>query len=129
MNVGSIACFYKKLKEVLKMPEDVQTQEAVVEVEAVVNIKNFSTIPNSNSEFCVYTYKAEYETYSQIFRSGFFNPAYSFLNVGDTIRVFRFDLEKNLTHLLQFVVMDVDKINKTVKVATIANHNLVTKVI
>ena len=41
------------------MPE---TQPKKSEVEAVVNIKNFSTIPNSNSEFCVYTYMEEYET-------------------------------------------------------------------
>ena len=108
------------------MPEEIGT---VVEMEAVCNNKNFSTIPNSNSEFCIYTYKAEYETYNQLLRPGFFNPAASFVNVGDTIRVFRFDLEKNLTHLLEFVVVKTDKINRLVTVAGITNNNLEKKII
>ena len=108
------------------MPE---TQPKKSEVEAVVNIKNFSTIPNSNSEFCVYTYKAEYETPDQISRPGFFNAAYSFLNTGDAIRVFRFDQEKNLTHFMQYIVYKVDKINKKVTVAAIAKNNLDNRVV
>lgn len=109
---------------------DEQTKEVVnVEVEAVANPKNFTNIPNSNSEFCVYTYKAEYESYSQITRPGFFNTAALFLNVGDTIRVFRLNMEKKLEHYMVYVVMDVDKINRTVVVANIANHNLTKKVI
>lgn len=108
------------------MPEEIGP---VVEMEAVCNNKNFSTIPNSNSEFCIYTYKAEYETYNQLLRPGFFNPAASFVNVGDTIRVFRFDLEKNLTHLLEFVVVKTDKINRLVTVAGITNNNLEKKII
>lgn len=108
------------------MPE---VQSKKPEIEAVVNIKNFSTIPNSNSEFCVYTYKAEYETPDQITRPGFFNAAYSFLNTGDTIRVFRFDLEGNLTHYLQYIVYKVDKINKKVTVAALAKNNLDNRVV
>lgn len=108
------------------MPEE---QSKKPEMEAVVNIKNFSTIPNSNSEFCVYTYKAEYETPDQITRPGFFNAAYSFLNTGDTIRVFRFDLEGNLTHYLQYIVYKVDKINKKVTVAALAKNNLDNRVV
>lgn len=91
-----------------------------VEKEAVANIKNFTTIPNSIAEFCIYTYKAEYETCDQISRNGFFNSAYSFLNVGDTIRVFRFDESKKLSHILEYVVVDVDKITKQVSVITTA---------
>ena len=108
------------------MPE---VQSKKPEMEAVVNIKNFSTIPNSNSEFCVYTYKAEYETPDQITRPGFFNAAYSFLNTGDTIRVFRFDLEGNLTHYLQYIVYKVDKINKKVTVAALAKNNLDNRIV
>ena len=108
------------------MPE---VQSKKPEMEAVVNIKNFSTIPNSNSEFCVYTYKAEYETPDQITSPGFFNAAYSFLNTGDTIRVFRFDLEGNLTHYLQYIVYKVDKINKKVTVAALAKNNLDNRVV
>lgn len=110
------------------MPEENGPVEVNVEIDAIANPKNFSTIPNSNSEFCVYTYKAEYETYNQVVRPGFFNSASGFLNVGDTIRVFRFDLEKHLTHYLEFVVMDVDKINKTVVLAMLTQANLANKV-
>ena len=60
------------------MPEEKQVP---VEVDAVCNNKNFTTIPNSNSEFCIYTYKAEYESYTQLTKPGFFNPAYSLLRV------------------------------------------------
>ena len=110
------------------MPVEEGPVEVNVEIDAIANPKNFSTIPNSNSEFCVYTYKAEYETYNQIVRPGFFNSASGFLNVGDTIRVFRYDLEKKLTHYLEFVVMDVDKINKTLVLAMLSQHNLVNKI-
>jgi hypothetical protein len=110
------------------MPVD-ESPEVISEIEAVANIKNFTTIPNSVAEFCIYTYKAEHETYTQVMRPGFFNSAFSFLNVGDTIRVFRFDVDKKLTHLLEFIVMDVDKIGKTVTVATLTNNNLEKKVL
>lgn len=109
------------------MPEE--KQQVTVEVEAVCNNKNFTTIPNSNAEFCIYTYKAEYESYTQLTRPGFFNPAYSFLNVGDTVRVFRFETgtPRKLTHYLEFIVVEVDKITKEVFVATIGNHKLDNK--
>lgn len=108
------------------MPEE---KQLTLELEAVCNNKNFSTIPNSNSEFCIYTYKAEYETYNQLTRPGFFNPAHTFLNTGDTIRVFRYDLEGNLTNYLENIVMHVDKINKKVVTAGAVNLNLEKKVI
>lgn len=112
------------------MPEEKQAP-ASVEVEAVCNNKNFSTIPNSNSEFCIYTYKADYESYVQLTRPGFFNPACLFLNVGDTIRIFRFEegTPRRLTHYLEYVVVSVDKINKEVVTATVANHNLDKKTV
>lgn len=125
MNSGSSSLFLQHQRRV-QMPEE---QKPVVEMEAVVNIKNFTTIPNSTADFCIYTYKAEYETYTQITRPGFFNPAYSFLNPGDTIRVFRFDSTKKLTHFLEYIVMYVDKIQKTVTVASLSNNNLEKKLI
>ena len=111
------------------MPEEEKKQPTPVIIDLVANIKNFSTIPNSNSEFCIYTYKAEFETMDQVNRPGFFNPAYSFLNVGDMIRLFRFDLEKNLTHYFQYVVVSVDKITKKVKVATVENVKIENRLI
>lgn len=110
------------------MPE-AQPMEVNVEQDAIANPKNFSTIPNSNSEFCIYTYKAEVESYDQICRPGFFDSAALFLNVGDTIRVFRFSIEKELTHYLEYVVMFVDKINRKVKVAVLEKNNLEKKVV
>lgn len=110
------------------MPETAEKKVAV-EMDAVCNIKNFTTIPNSTADFCIYTYKAEYETYNQLVRPGFFDAAYSFLNVGDTIRVFRFTPDKKLTHYLEYIVMTVDKINHKVVVANIANNNLEKKII
>lgn len=109
------------------MPEKNETQ-LTLELEAVANNKNFTTIPNSTSEFCIYTYKADYESYNQITRPGFFDPAYSFLNAGDVIRVFRFE-DKKLVNLLEFVVMEVDKTLRKVIVATLSNTNLERKVI
>lgn len=111
------------------MPVEESSEVVKVDIDAVANIKNFSTIPNSNSEFCIYTYKAEYETYNQLTRVGFFNPAYSFLNVGDTIRVFLFNIHKELTNYLEYLVVSVDKINKKVVVATITNQNIEKKII
>lgn len=110
------------------MPEGQEELKGVdIEKDAVANPKNFSTIPNSNSEFCVYTYKAECESYNQINRPGFFNSAALFVNKGDTIRVFRFDTEKNLVNYLVYIVMSVDKINRTVTVATAENINLANR--
>lgn len=108
------------------MPE---TQEATVDItkDAVANVKNFTTIPNSTADFCIYTYKAEHESVSQITRAGFFDSAALFLNVGDCIRVFRFDDLKNLTNYLELIVLNVDKINRKVSVASLVNHNLENK--
>lgn len=111
------------------MAEKVEEQTVVIEAEAVANTKNFTTIPNSNSEFCIYTYKAEFESYNQIMRPGFFNTCVYFLNPGDVIRTFRLDLDKKVTHYLEFIVMEVDKITKNVVVAVTANHNLEKKVL
>lgn len=107
------------------MPEETKT----VEAKLIANTKNFTTIPNSVAEFCIYTYKAEYETYTQVTRAGFFNSAYSFLNKGDIIRVYLFNSKKDLTNYLEYVVMDIDKINKEVTVAIIENVNLEKKIV
>ena len=99
-------------------------EQAIKEPELIAVTQNFTTIPNSNSEFCIYTYKAETESLSQIARQGFFDSANAFLNVGDTIRVFRFNFEKKLTNYLEHIVMDVDRINKKVITATVLQVNL-----
>lgn len=107
-----------------KAPE---IKENEVGVELVANPKCFTTIPNSNSEFCIYTYKAEFEPYSQVMRKGFFNPAHTFLNVGDTIRVFRFSTDRVLINYIEFIVTAVDKISKTVDAVSILQSNVSKK--
>ena len=110
--------------------ETVQTPEQQpIEVEALCNNTNFTTIPNSTAEFCIYTYKAEHETHSQVLRPGFFDPAYSFVNVGDTIRVFRYNFDKVITHYMEFIVMKVDKVTREVRVAIVSNTKLENKII
>lgn len=110
------------------MPEETTEKKiTVADIAAVANNKNFTTIANSNSEFCIYTYKAEYETYYQLVRPGFFNPAYSFLNPGDVIRIFRFESKTKLVGYIEVIVTDVDKVTKSVKVALIRSDNLVNK--
>lgn len=105
----------------------VEVKENEVGVELVANPKCFTTIPNSNSEFCIYTYKAEFEPYNQVMRKGFFNPAHTFLNVGDTIRVFRFGTDRVLVNYIEFIVTAVDKINKTVDAVSIFQSNVSKK--
>ena len=109
------------------MPEEEKKEIVDVEKEAVVCVTKMTTIPNSTAEFCIYTYKAETESYTQLCRKGFFNPAWSFLHPGDIIRVFRFNIDKKITHYFEYVVTSVDKVLHKVDVATIANHNLEKK--
>lgn len=119
------------------MPETKEKTEAkvkekeIVDVEkdAVANLKNFTTIPNSNSEFCIYTYKSETETFNQIMKPHFFNSAASFLNPGDTIRVFHFSELKELDSYFEFMVLRVDKINRTVRVSQLSSANLGKRIV
>jgi len=108
------------------MPEK-EEKVVNVEVDAVANPKCFTTIPNSTAEFCIYTYKADHESYQQVTKKGFFNSGWSFLNPGDFIRLFRFERMGKLLNYFEFVVVDVDKVLKTVTVAALAQHNLENK--
>ena len=111
------------------MTEEQKVEKKSIGIESALhaNTKQFTTIPNSTSEFCVYTYKAETESFDDVVSTGFFNTAYSFLNQGDIIRVFLLNDEKVLTHYFVYVVTNVDKINKTVSVSTVSMTNLLRK--
>lgn len=117
------------------MPEEkvekveAEAETKVPEVSAIANLTNLTTIPNSTAEFCIYTYKAEFETYGQLTAPGFFNSLVHVVEKGDTIRVFKYDLEKKLTHYLEFIVVETDKITKTVTVATVTISNLMNKLV
>lgn len=109
--------------------EKQQKEATVLEQEVTAVTKNFTTIPNSTAEFCIYTYKAETESYAQVLRQGFFNTAYSFLNPGDIVRVFRFNDVKQIAHYMEFLVTNVDTINKIVKTALLNQVNIEKKVV
>ena len=97
-------------------------------VKRVINAVHVTTIPNSINEHNIYTYSTHVDTTQDIKRSGFFDPAFSFLTVGDILRVFQFE-KKDLKKMYEFVVMSIDKDNRKVRVAIIAEHNLENKII
>lgn len=109
------------------MPETKERLAVDVTKEAVANPKNFSAIENSSANFSIFAYKAEFDTYQQVINPNFFSSCYTFLATGDMIRVFIYDIQKKLTNYLEFIVMDVDKLHKTVTTVSIANHNLNNK--
>jgi hypothetical protein len=53
----------------------------------------------------------------------FFYPTYTFATVGDIFRVFRFEKEE-LINYYEFIVTNVDKIEKTVKTVVLVEKNL-----
>lgn len=93
----------------------------------VLNVKEMTTIPNSCAKHSIYTYSTKVDEVGDLKRKGFFNPAYSFLSDGDTVRVFEYQMGK-LYKYYEFIVMAVDKINKTVTVA-IVNERVLEKVV
>ena len=103
--------------------------EIGAEVKTVLNIRNVTTIPNSISEFNIYTYKAEIDTTTNIKRPGFFNPGYSIFEVGDVIRVFQLEKDKTLSKYYEFMVMKVDKTIKEVVVTILNEKNLEKNII
>lgn len=103
------------------MPEQETEQEHKTQL--VANIKQFSTIANSCSDCNIYTYGANIESNDDLKRPGFFNPAVSFLAVGDVVRVFKYE-KKELVKYYEFVVVKIDEPNKVVTVAIIKENNL-----
>lgn len=103
--------------------------ETVAEVKTVLNIRNVTTIPNSISEFNIYTYKADNDTTASIKNPGFFNPGYSIFEVGDLIRVFQFERDKSLSKYYEFMVIKTDKTLRTVTVSILNEKNLEKNII
>ena len=94
----------------------------------VLNPAMITTIPNSRAEHCVYTYRTDVDKHFDIKRPGFFNPAYTFLTVGDIIRVFRFE-QSVLIMYYEFVATKIDKITKQVEVALLFEKNVQNNII
>ena len=114
------------------MPETTKEQEDAFKndhkAQNVLNISNVSTIANSNADHSIYTYSTNVDTNEDLKRPGFFNPAFSFLTMGDTVRVFQFE-SKKLIKYYEFIVMSVDLDNRIVKAAIVTEKNLEKAVI
>ena len=108
---------------VKELTEEETVDTPVAGSQRVLNIKHLTTIPNSTAQHSIFTYTTSIDTVSDIKRKGFFDPAYSFIGVGDTIRVFQYSCQQ-LVKYYEFIVMDVDKLNRLVKVAITAERSL-----
>lgn len=109
------------------MTQVVEEKRALPASKKVININRMTIIPNSQAEFSIYTYKADIETHFDLKDEDFFNPAYTVLRVGDMVRVFRFE-KGSLTNFYEFIVTEVDKTIKKVKVFSLTEKNLVKKI-
>lgn len=89
----------------------------------IINAKMVTVIPNSRAEHCIYTYSTNVDTHFDIKDPAYFNPLYTFLAVGDTLRIFRFEKE-DLVAYYEFICVEVDKLAKTVKMVSIFEKNL-----
>ena len=101
----------------------VEDQRALSASKKVINAKLITIIPNSRAEHSIYTYSTNVDTHFDIKDPDFFNPTYTFAKVGDMIRIFRFE-GNALINYYEFIVLEVDKILKTVKAVAIVDRNL-----
>ena len=73
------------------MTQVVEEKRALPKSKKIINAKNITVIPNSRKEHCIYTYSTSVDTHFDIKDPDFFNPTYTFIEVGDIIRVFRYE--------------------------------------
>lgn len=105
------------------MAQIVEETRALPASKKVININRMTIIPNSQAEFCIYSYRAEVETHFDLKDEAFFNPAYTCLRIGDIVRIFRFE-KQILANYYEFIVTNVDKINKKVETITLVEKNI-----
>lgn len=101
----------------------IEDQRALPASKKVINAKMITIIPNSRAEHSIYTYSTNVDTHFDIKDPDFFNPTYTFIQVGDMIRIFRFE-GNTLVGYYEFIILEVDKILKTVKAVAILDKNL-----
>lgn len=104
-------------------PTIVKEERALNASKKIINAKLITVIPNSRAEHSIYTYSTNIDTHFDIKDKDFFNPTYTFAKVGDMIRVFRFE-GTTLMNYYEFIILEVDKIAKTVKAVAIVDKNL-----
>ena len=105
------------------LPKIVEETKTSLASKKIINAKLVTVIANSRAEHCIYTYHATAESYFDIKDPAFFNPLYTFILVGDMIRVFQYEGEK-LARYIEFIITEVDKIGKTVKAVLLFEKNL-----
>lgn len=105
------------------MTQVVEETRSLLASKKIINAKNVTVIPNSRAEHNIYTYSTKVDTHFDIKDPDFFHPVYTFATVGDMFRIFRFE-EKELVCYYEFIILDVDKINKQVKAVNILEKNL-----
>jgi len=82
---------------------------------SLINTAKVTTIANSRGEFNIFTYPAYSESVDDVKESGFLNNAYSFVNSGDILRVFKYDQESKLIAYLEFLIIEVSQKDKIVE--------------
>lgn len=106
-----------------KMVQVVEEKRALSGSKKIINAKLVTVIPNSRAEHNIYTYSTKVDTHFDIKDPVFFYPTYTFATVGDIFRVFRFEKEE-LINYYEFIVTNVDKMEKTVKTVVLVEKNL-----
>lgn len=101
----------------------VEEERALTASTKIINAKLVTVIPNSRAEHSIYTYSTNIDTHFDIKDENFFNPLYTFIMVGDMLRIFRYEGDKLVTYY-EFIITDVDKIAKTVTATSILEKNL-----
>ena len=101
----------------------VKDERALTASKKIINAKLVTVIPNSRAEHSIYTYSTNVDTHFDIKDGDFFNPLYTFIMVGDMLRIFRFEGETLMTYY-EFIITDVDKIAKKVTAVSILEKNL-----
>ena len=101
----------------------VKDERALTASKKIINAKLVTVIPNSRAEHSIYTYSTKVDTHFDIKDEEFFNPLYTFIMVGDMLRIFRFESETLVTYY-EFIIIEVDKIAKKVTAVSILEKNL-----
>jgi hypothetical protein len=89
----------------------------------LINAKLISTIPSTSADHCIYNYGTKVDSHFDIKDPKFFHPLYTFIRVGDMLRIFRYEKEELICYY-EFICTAVDKIEKTVQMVSIVEKNV-----
>lgn len=106
----------------------VEDKKALRASTKLINAKNVTIIPNSRAENSIYTYSTKVDSHFDIKNEAFYHPLYTFITVGDILRIFRYE-QNDLAAYYELITVDVDKINKKVTMAVLTEKNLKKSII